>query len=135
MHPRTAVFVAPISSQRNEMKSFIFRVASIHKADLLLYIRAGLIRAGIFDPQVARTFCLAINAFNSYTSGQAKADHGQVKFAKHLGVPEVRSVCSLAASLRRSRVSQADSVVDDHTLLCEAWLCGISGLLDATTGR
>eukprot|EP00929_Paragymnodinium_shiwhaense_P120867 TRINITY_DN9293_c0_g1_i2.p1 TRINITY_DN9293_c0_g1~~TRINITY_DN9293_c0_g1_i2.p1 ORF type:complete len:3277 (-),score=789.67 TRINITY_DN9293_c0_g1_i2:178-10008(-) len=127
MHPRVALFVAS-TAEESDMKPYVLRIASFPKPDVLLYIHVGLIRAGILDIEAARTLNQGVQIFNSYaTKGTGSTPY--------LGMPEIRSVCILVKSLRRSRATQAEQQVDDWTLLCEAWLLAISTLLDSSTER
>ena len=137
MHPQVAVFVAP-SSGRAELRHPVLRSTGFPQADISLYIQVGLIRAEILDPDAARMLGHAISCFNAYTmGGSAGGGAGKQLCRKHMGVSEVRSICALAASLKRARSSlQASGAqVDDHIILCEAWLNAASAGLDASVER
>ncbi|CAE8714392.1 unnamed protein product, partial [Polarella glacialis] len=146
MHPKAALFVAP-SCSAQELRSVIFRPTSFPPADMLLYIHAGLARAGIFDLEAARMLSRAMSTFNAYIC--TPPARGSVVVAssssagglgrRTLGVAEVRSVCSFAATLRHSHQIQMrgdpKQALDEPILLCEAWLCAIGTLLDASAER
>eukprot|EP00931_Biecheleriopsis_adriatica_P040622 TRINITY_DN23285_c0_g1_i1.p1 TRINITY_DN23285_c0_g1~~TRINITY_DN23285_c0_g1_i1.p1 ORF type:complete len:4608 (+),score=1054.67 TRINITY_DN23285_c0_g1_i1:1382-13825(+) len=144
MHPQTAIFVAP-SSRAREFHSFIFRPSSFPPADIMLYIHAGLIRAGILDLEAARMLNNAFSTFNIYggaplpkgIGGDSDSRRGR---SHKLGVAEVCSVCLFAASLRHAHAGQGQfmgekTAVDEQLLVCEAWLCSIGTLLDASAER